>query len=418
MERLLLVLACLAGSVVITTDAAAAATPAAEVRRVPVVTTAVQRRSFEERVVVQGNVEAKTTALVPARINGTLMTLFVDEGDTVKAGETALLLTDDMNLKNGLEVSRLDLAVAACGVREKQANLEREKAGLERKRKDYERQKRLFDEDKIGTLDKVEEAESEFKQSVALVAHAESLVALAEEQKNQAATAVRIAEKNLSDAKVVAPLSGVVSQRLQEVGEMGGPAKPVFRIVDLSRLEVSAYLPAQHYAAIVPGQTRVSVRVGAVEQRDRLVSYRAPTIEPQLRVFEIKCLLESPPAAVAPGAMASVSVVLRREEGLGVPKEAITKRDGKDVLFRLESDTARQAVVEVGMETDGWVQVRSEQLAEGTPVVTMGQFLLNDGVRVDLRPGVAKPTPADAPAAATAADDAPAVPAAAVRKEN
>jgi RND family efflux transporter MFP subunit len=252
---------------------------------------------------------------------------------------------------------------------------------------------------------------------VALVAHAESLVALAAEQRNQAATAVRIAEKNLSDAKVIAPLSGVVSQRLQEVGEMGGPAKPVFRIVDLSRLEVSAFLPAQHYAAIVVGHTRMSVRIGSVEQRDRLVSYRAPTIDPQLRVFEIKCLLETPPDSVAPGAMASVTVVLRREEGLGVPKEAISQRDGKDVLFRLEGDTARQTQVEAGMETAGWVQVGSEALAEGTAVVTMGQFLLNDGAKVDRRGDAAKPDVAAAQAGAVVVDAA-AAPAAAVRKEN
>lgn len=419
MRRSLLVLACLVGSALRPALGADSAAPTTEARRTPVVTTAVARRTFEERVVVQGNVEAKNVALVPARLKATLTALHVDEGDVVKAGETPLLQTDDLNLRNALELRRLDLAVAECGVREKEANVERLNADLDRKRKDYERQKRLLEADKIGTLDSVEEAESGYKQALALLKHGQTLVALAKEQQRQAETAVRIAEKDLSDAVVLAPISGVIGQRLQEVGEMGDSAKPAYRIVDLSRLEVSAYLPAQHYAAIVPGQTRMTVRIADVEQRDRLVSYRAPTIDPQLRVFEVKCPLEAPPDSVAPGAMASVSVVLRREEGLGVPREAITRRGDKDVLFRLDADTARQVVVETGMETDGWVEVRAEGLSAGTPVVTMGQFLLNDGAKVEVRGNPSTAAGGGNHAASpVVVETREAAPAEAVRKEN
>ena len=56
--------------------------------------------------------------------------------------------------------------------------------------------------------------------------------------------------------------------------------------------------------------------------------------------------------------------------------------------------------VECGLETDGWVLVRAETLREETPVVTMGQFLLNDGVRVDVRPGTGTPGGQDPRAAA------------------
>lgn len=418
MRHLLLVLACLAGAVSRPAGGAESATGAASVRRIPVVTTAAARRTFEERVVVQGNVEAKNVALVPARLKATITALYVDEGDAVKAGETRLLQTDDLNLKNAVEVSRLDLAVAACSVREKEANVERLNADLERRRKDYERQKRLLDEDKIGTLDSVEAAESGYKQALASLKHGQTLVALAKEQQRQAETAVRIAEKNLSDAVVLAPISGVVSQRLQEVGEMGDPGTPAFRLVDLSRTEVSTYLPAQYYGAIRVGETRMNVRVGDLDLKERLVSYRAPTIDAPLRVFEVKCLLEAPPGSVAPGAMANVSVLLRREEGLGVPREAITQRDGRSVLFRLEADTARLVTVETGMETDGWVEVRSQALAEGMPVVAMGQFLLNDGTAVEVRSHALAVGTGERRSGAAAVVDVRGAAPGAVRKEN
>lgn len=355
------------------------------VRRVPVIMEQAQRRLFEERLDVHGNVEAKDIVSVPARINGTLLELFVDEGDMVVAGKTPLLQTDDLNLRNTLELRRLDLSVAECGVREKDAGLEREKADLDRKEKDFMRQKRLFEDDRIGTLDKVEEAESEYRQALASVKYAETLLALSREQARQAATAVRIAEKNLSDATVLAPISGMVSERLQEPGEMGGPAKTVFRIVDLSKLEVSAYLPSRHYPQIIPGETRMHVEIDSRDLGERIISYRAPVIDPVLRVFEVKCPLGPETRDVAPGAMANVSVVLRQETTIGVPDKAVVRRNDQDVVFRVEGDMARIVPVTKGLITDGWAEVITGNVAADMSVVTMGQFLLDDGIAVDIR---------------------------------
>ena len=354
-------------------------------RRIPVETIPVQRRVFEDRLVLQGNLEARDTAVVPARIPGTLMKLFVDEGDRVTAGKTTLLLTDDLKLRKAVELRKLDLAVSHCVLLEKQANLEREKASLERANKDYARQNRLFKEDKIGTLDAVEEAESEYKQAVASVKYAESLVGLSREQERQAAAQVEMSEKDLSDATVIAPISGVVSKRFQDVGEMGAPGQPVFRIENLDKIEVCAFLPAQHYASIQVGKTLMQVSLEGRQLGEFPVTYRSPTIDPQLRVFEVKCLLTQSFAGAAPGAMATVAVVLRQEDGLGVPRKALVERGGKKVAFVVRDGRAKAVTVETGLESDGWVHVKTAGLTEGAFVVSMGQFLLNDGTAVDVR---------------------------------
>jgi RND family efflux transporter MFP subunit len=353
-------------------------------RRIAVETVPVQRRTFEERLVLQGNLESGETALVPARIAGTLMKLFVDEGDRVTAGQTRLLLTDDLKLRKAVELRKLDLAVSHCSLLEKQANLEKEKASLERAEKDFARQNRLFKDEKIGTLDAVEKAESEYKKAVASVKYAESLVGLAREQERQAAAQVEMAEKDLSDATVIAPISGVVSKRFQDVGEMGAPGQPAFRIENLAKIEVSTFLPAQHYAAIKTGKTLVQVSLEGRKLGEFPVTYRSPTIDPQLRVFEVKCLLPRSFEGAAPGAMATVTVVLRREEGLGVPRKALVERGGQHVMFVLKDGRARAVTLEIGLETDGWVHVTGTGLEEGMPVVSMGQFLLNDGTAVEV----------------------------------
>ncbi len=368
------------------TESAAAEERGAVKRRIPVVLTPVERRTFERRVVVQGNVEAKHSALVSPRTPGTVEAIFVDEGDRVTAGETKLFQTDALKLETTVEIREGELAVARCTLREKQAKLEEEQVGLEQAELDYRRHKELC-ERQVESKNVLEQAETDVKKAQALVKHAQSLVDLAAAQVEQAGNGVVMAKKDLRDALVVSPINGVVSHRFQEPGETGAVGKPVVRIDDPTLVEVSAFLPAACYPEVVPGTARMHVRVGDVELGEQPVSYRSPTVDPKLRTFEVKCLVKSPPEGVAPGAMAEVRVVLERRQGLGVPVQAVQRRRSGQLVFTIDGEKAVARVVTTGLETDGWLEVRGEGLAAGTPVVTMGQFLLDDGSEVAVQKG-------------------------------
>lgn len=362
----------------------AAAEPTTVERRVPVVLTPLAIRDFEERLVVQGDLEAETFIMAPAIIGGTLEAIYVDEGDTVVAGETRLFEVDALKLRKAVEIRTQDLALARCGQRESQANLDRATADFEKAELDYHRFERLVKQDAV-TADAFEGQESRYKQTKAMLDYAQTLVEVAAERTRQAEAALAIAEKDLQDSTVYAPISGKVSMRLHEPGEMVEGGNPVFRIEDPSVLEVSFFLPAQSYPRVHEGKTRVRVQVYGIAVGERVVSYKSPTIHPKLRTFEVKCLIPDPPENVVPGAMADVEVVLAQRTGLGAPTDAIRLRGDRPVVFVVEEDTARMVEVEPGLETAGWVEVRGDGLAEGTAVVTMGQFLLKDGSPVTVQ---------------------------------
>jgi len=109
--------------------------------------------------------------------------------------------------------------------------------------------------------------------------------------------------------------------------------------------------------------------------------YKSPTIEPTLRTFEIKCEISAPQEGVVPGAMADIHVLLETRTGLGVPTAAVVTRDNKKNVFVVENDTAKKVEVETGLESDGWTEIRAG-LTENTPVITMGQHLVDDGTPV------------------------------------
>ena len=346
--------------------------------RVRVVLTPVAKRTFERRVLVQGNLVAKNFAHVSARVEGTIDAIFVDEGDHVVAGKTKLFQVDSLNLRRAVDVRRQDLAVAKCSLREAQAGLEQVESRLEKAELDLRRYERLHKSNTVSS-DAFEEVQSQYKQIRAARKHSVSLVDLQKERVRQAKIALSIAEKDLSDSLAYAPIDGTVSKKYHEAGEMPEKGKPVLRIEDTLVIEVSAFLPAHIYADVRPGETLMSIRVGERDVGDYEVSYRSPTVDPQFRTFEVKCTLVDPPEGVVPGAMAGVSIVLMRIEGLGVPSEAVQRRGDDEVVFVVGSEKARSVKVETGLQTDGYVLLKNSPLSEGALVVTQGQHFLNDG---------------------------------------
>jgi RND family efflux transporter MFP subunit len=352
--------------------------------RVPVVLTAAEQRHFEKRLRVQGTLEAAETALVSPVIPGPITAIFVDEGDTVTAGETDLFQIDRKNLEEAVVISRQDLAVARCGQEEAAANLDSNEAQFEKAEADYNRFRRLREKDAV-TQDALEQQGTRYRMTKAGLDHAKTMVQLAAERVRQAEAALAIAEKNLRDSLVKAPINGVVAAKLKEKGEFGSAGHPVISIEDPGTLEFSAFLPAEYYGDVQPDQTALRLTVSGREGGRYKVSWKSPVIHPVLRAFEMKCVIHEPEPGMAPGAIAEAEITLETAEGPGVPAESIQIRNDKQVLFTVAEDKAVRHEVETGLESGGWIHILSSNLAPGNEVISMGQFLVEDGTPVTVQ---------------------------------
>lgn len=359
--------------------AAEAASEAVSVQTAPVVL-----RSFEEVARSQGSLAAKNSANVSARIPGTLVEIYVNEGDAVTARRTKLFEVDSIKLKNAVEIGRQDRAVAEQGVRAAEAGLEQVNAQLLKMDKDLKRLTGLYDKE-VVSKDSLEKAQSGYDQLIAARKQAESAVSLASERRKQAEIALNITQKDLSDTLIYAPISGRVAMRLAEVGEMAAPGYPVIRIEDTSVLEASAFLPDQWFSRVKEGETKVRLEVPGVEFETKTITYKSPTINPKLRTFEVKALATNPPAGVAPGAMVGLAVVLGSRESLAVPSDSVRELSGGKVIFIVRDGKAKMVSVKTGLESDGFVEIVEGDVSEGDLAAVQGQRFLNDGTPVSVR---------------------------------
>jgi RND family efflux transporter MFP subunit len=354
-----------------------------KVKGIPVVLTLAKEMTFERTVVIAGNVQAKNYALVSARMPGPLDALFVDEGDAVEAGKTKLFQTDSLKLTKAVAIARQGLTVEEFSVKEKAASLEQVLAEKEQTEVDLHRYELLVKDNAISKQ-LYEQQATRVKQASAMVKHANALLALDKTKLEQARLALTIAEKDLDDSLVVAPISGWVSQRFKEPGEMAAAGTPVMRIEDLALLEISVFLPEEFFAQVSRGETQMRIEVSGIDLGVRPVSYKSPTVHPKLRTFEVRALVDSPPEGVAPGCLANVVILLDRRSSVGVPSAAVQRRDDRDVVFVVTDGQARRLPLTTGLETGGWLEVARGDLPAGTPVVTLGQQLIEEGAPVSV----------------------------------
>ncbi len=358
--------------------------PSPEEKSFPVVLTQARALRFEDRITVAGTAMSKRFAEVTARIPGTLDAIDVDEGDRVEAGKTRLFQTDRVKVARAVEIASQEVAVAECAISVNRASRESLQADFDKAKIDYERFQRLYDYDRAVTQDALELQRSRFLQLEAQLKLAGVRIELAEKQFEQAKSNLAIAEKDLRDSEVFAPIDGIVSARYIEPGEAAGKDHPVLKIVDPSVLEVSIFIPEQYYDRVLPGQTPMRIAAEGVQLENREIVYKSPTVQADLRTFEVKCLIENPPSALVAGRMVQTETILAAHEGVGVPVDAIKQMRTGPVVFTVKGGRAGMIPVKTGLQTDGWIEVLDAGLTAGTPIVSVGQDFLDDGFAVSV----------------------------------
>jgi membrane fusion protein (multidrug efflux system) len=99
------------------------------------------------------------------------------------------------------------------------------------------------------------------------VAAAQAAVDAAQARVQQAEAALQLAELNVSYTQIRAPVSGVVSRRTVEQGQLVSPERPLLAIVPLDDVWIVANFKEDQIGDMKPGQ-RARVRVDAFGRRD------------------------------------------------------------------------------------------------------------------------------------------------------
>jgi HlyD family secretion protein len=322
-----------------------------------------------------GYLVARHQSVISSKIQGRLSGLYVEEGSYVKQGQVIARL-EDTDYKASIVKAKADIEYAEANLAEMQRQL-RLQQGLYK--------------EKVVSQDALDSADSRVRIAQATLA--------------QNKAALQMQETLLTFTEITAPFDAVVVKKMAEVGESVAPIPPgvnistssgaIVAVADMNSLEAEVDVneanvgelaegyPADINVQAIPNHTYKGILRIVIPTADRTkatVTAKVSILDKDRLIKpEMSCnvtFLEPPKKNDAKDA-APVRIVT-------IPKDAITTREGKQVVYVIDNRKARQVAVVTGNELKGQVIVKSGLAGTETLVNNPPQKVV-DGTAVKIK---------------------------------
>jgi RND family efflux transporter MFP subunit len=371
------------------TAAAAAAPPPASIESARIVA-----RELQRTVEAIGTLDPNEEVTVSNQVEGPVSKVLVDLGDFVKAGQVlATIDTTELELTVRQQTAALQQEMARIGLSDPNAGLEeaatsqvrQAEATLAEARSKLDRTRRLTDE---GVLPKqqLDEQQARFEVAEANVKSARESVRNIKATVAGRKAALDLAQKKLADARITAPMSGLVKERLVSEGTYLKANSPVVTLVQISPLKLRVDVPETAIESVRSGRA-VQFTVDSIPGRmfGGRISRLSPSVNQQSRTLKLEAIVDNANGTLKPGLFARVSILTgTREKALVVPPGAVFSVAGLDKVFVIEGGKVSERIVRTGSRGEDYVEVL-EGVKEGDVVATSNLGSLQQGREVVTR---------------------------------
>jgi len=300
-----------------------------------------------------GSIMPEDYARIMAKVAGRIASISVDEGRPVKKGQL-LMQIDTFDYTRAVEnVSALKDA----------ANVSFEKAS-----RDFKRMEQLHKSKAIS--------EQNYQD-------ARTALDVAKYRYEQAAVALAIAKRNLKECKVASPISGMVTNKYVNEGELTGPQQVAFVIMQMDKVKVEINLPEEAFGYMTEGN-KGYVEVDAIpgEVFEGTITKIYPTIDPLSRTFKVTISLNNPELKLRSGMTARAKVVEQaKADTILAPKTSIIRGEKGYYVFKVVSNRIEKIQVHTGIEGTDAIEIL-KGISSGDVVVTKGITGLKNGMQV------------------------------------
>lgn len=304
-------------------------------------------------VVQEGNY---TATVIPELINNIsssspnrIKEIYVDEGFQVAKGQVLVKL-DDVNTITY------------------QTQVDNAKANLDNVQANYDRAKQLL-EIGGGTKQNLEQMELQLVNA-----------------KNALASAERTLKNVQENTVLVSPISGVVTARNYDPGDMTGTL-PIITVAQVNPVKIVINVSESELSHVVKGMpAQVKFDTYGDEVFEGKVTMVSPTVDANSRTFGVEISMANNDGRILPGMFGRVMLELGSENHVVVPDRAVVKQpgSGNHYVYVYNSDgTVSYNKVELGRRIGDSYELLSG-VEPGSLVVTTGQTRLADGLPVEV----------------------------------
>lgn len=336
---------------------AAKATPQGqpEARALPVTTIKATTESLHDSIEVLGEIKSSAVVSLKSKVTGYLDTRHVQDGQSVKKGDV-LFTIDERDFVLALDRARAQEQISQAAVNQARIEFNRIKSLNERKA---------------------------ISQQELDVAHA--ALTMREGELKGAKASVAQQQRQLDEARIVAPFDGIVGIAAVNEGDLiQAQMTELVTVTSMNPLWVEVGVSESQYTRLFDTpDAQVTLAVDLMGEHYTMpVIMQTPQFNPLLGTVTLRAELTDPEGRIKPGMFTRVTAANAvARDRVVVPQMAVLQgQDGPYVLLA-RNGIAEQALIKTGSWQDGnWIV--EQGLAPGDQVITSGHIKLRPGAPV------------------------------------
>ena len=347
-----------------------------------------EKQDLEETLRLKAVLEGTESTEVVSRLHYEVKELLVKEGDRVKKGQLLAVL-DSTDLSKEISLKKGGLTLLQ---KQQVETLRDRQIEYDNAKKAYDDTKALFD---IGAASQSELDDAKQKLD-AIPAENGKAVLSAVEQQTLANTnqEISIQASTLEDCQIRSMIDGTVTRVNTKVGRFADETeddKPMFVIENVDNLQMKVMVSENDIAKVSVGQ---KVDITADILNGESVAGEVIRISPtgelkdgttSERVIPVYISVKEKNDKLIAGITAKATIhIAEAKQALTVPYEAVGElEDGSTVVYVVNEDNTIHIVpVELGLETDLYVEIKGGELKEGQIIVLNPSPALTEGTAV------------------------------------
>jgi len=361
---------------------------------VAVQTAKVEVRDLQRSVEAVGSLDPNEEISVSNQVEGLVAKIFVDLGDFVKAGQTiAQLDTSELELAVRQQSAALDQELARLGLTETSADIDdattsqvrSADATLSEAKLQLDRTRSLVAQGLVPKQ-QLETAQARYDVAGSLLKTSRENIRNIRATISARKVALALAQKKLADARITAPMSGYIKERLIAEGSFLKVNSPVVTLVQNSPLKLHFDVPENALDAVrIGGPVQFQVSSSPDKKFSGRISRVSPSVDRQSRTMKVEAIVDNSAGLLKPGLFARVVILTnQRDKALIVPSTAVFQFAGLEKVFDIENGKVAERIVRSGTQTDEFVEI-VEGVKEGDIIAVSNLGNLQQGREVTVK---------------------------------